>query len=84
MCPAPPGTGKTHAVIERARHLPVIEGRAAPGSRLAVSAPRHDLAEQTASKLDRALHLFSPPSLVRGGRPVCVYADAAKGLAAGR
>lgn len=81
---APPGTGKTHAVVERARHLPVIGQRAAPGARLAVSAPRHDLAEQTASKLAKSLHLFSPPSLLRNGRPVCVYADAAKALANGR
>ncbi len=81
---APPGTGKTHAVVEKARHLPVIGQRAAPGSRLVVSAPRHDLAEQTASMLPKSLHLFSPPSLVRNGRPVCVYAEAAKALATGR
>lgn len=81
---APPGTGKTHAVVERARRLPVIQGRARPGGRLVVSAPRHDLAEQTASKIPGALHLFSPPSLVRNGAPVCAYADAAKALAAGR
>lgn len=81
---APPGTGKTHAVVEKARHLPVIGQRAAPGARLAVSAPRHDLAEQTASKLSKSLHLFSPPSLLRNGRPVCVYAEAAKALATGR
>lgn len=82
---APPGTGKTHAVTEHARHLPVIGQRAAPGSRIAVSAPRHDLARQTASKVAKSLHLFSPPSLTDDeGRPVCAYADAAKGLAAGR
>lgn len=81
---APPGTGKTHAVVERARRLPVIQGRARPGGRLVVSAPRHDLAEQTAAKLPGSLHLFSPPSLVRNGAPVCVYADAARALAAGR
>jgi hypothetical protein len=81
---APPGTGKTHAVIDRARHLPVIQERAAPGERIAVSAPRHDLAEQTAAHIPGALHLFSPPSLVRNGRPVCVYAESAKHLATGR
>lgn len=81
---APPGTGKTHAVVERARRLPVIQGRARPGGRLVVSSPRHDLAEQTASKIPGALHLFSPPSLVRNGAAVCAYAEAAKALAAGR
>jgi hypothetical protein len=82
---APPGTGKTHAVAEHARHLPVIGQRAAPGSRVAVSAPTHKLAKQTAAKLPRALHLFSPPSLLdEQGRPVCAYAEAASGLAAGR
>lgn len=81
---APPGTGKTHAVVEHARRLPVINHRASPGSRLAVSSPRHDLAEQTAGKLPRSLHLFSPPSLVQNGRPVCVYAESAKALANGR
>jgi len=81
---APPGAGKTRAVVDHARRLPVIQGRARPGGRIAVSAPRHDLAEQTAGQLPGSLHLFSPPSLMRGGRPVCAYADAAKGLAAGR
>jgi DNA-binding transcriptional regulator YiaG len=83
---APPGTGKTHAVAQYARTLPPVGERAAPGSRVAVSAPRHDLARQTAAKLPRSLHVFSPPSLLdeETGRPVCAYADAARGLAAGR
>ena len=83
---APPGTGKTHAVAERARRLPVINERATPGSRIAVAAPRHDLAEQTAAKLPgRALHLFSPPSLLGpNGAPVCAYAESARALASGR
>lgn len=81
---APPGTGKTRAVVDHARRLPVIQGRARPGGRLVVSAPRHDLAEQTASNLPGSLHLFSPPSLTRHGRTVCIYADAAKALANGR
>lgn len=83
---APPGTGKTHAVAEHARHLPVIGQRAAPGSRIAVSAPTHKLARQTAAKLaPRSLHLFSPPSHVdeATGAPTCIYADAARALASG-
>lgn len=82
---APPGTGKTHAVAEHARGLPTIDGRARPGSRIAVSAPRHDLARQTAAKLPRSLHVFSPPSLVGpDGTPVCAFAEQARALAAGR
>lgn len=83
---APPGTGKTHGTVQFASRLPVIATRAAPGSRVAVSSPRHDLARQTASKLPgRALHVFSPPSMLRpDGTPVCIYADVAKHLAAGR
>ena len=80
---APPGTGKTHGVVEQARRLPVIGHHAKPGARLAVSAPRHDLAQQTASKLPGSLHLFSPPSLVRDGKPVCAYAESAKHFANG-
>lgn len=82
---APPGTGKTHAVAEHARHLPVIGARAAPGARIAVSAPTHKLARQTAAKLPRSLHIFSPPSHVdeTTGAPTCIYADAARALAAG-
>lgn len=83
---APPGTGKTHSVVELARRLPVIASRAAPGSRVAVAAPRHNLAQQTAAKLsDRSLHLFSPPSLVDAkGNPVCHFAGSGHALAAGR
>ena len=81
---APPGTGKTHAVAEYARRLPVIGQRAAPGARVVVSAPTHKLAKQTAAKLDRSLHLFSPPSHTGpDGRPTCIYAEAAGALAAG-
>jgi hypothetical protein len=85
---APPGTGKTHAVAEHARSLPVaVEGkRVAPGSRVAVSTPTHKLARQTAAKLTpRSLHLFSPPSHVdeTTGAPTCLYAEAARALAAG-
>lgn len=83
---APPGTGKTHGTVGFAERLPAIGQRAAPGSRLAVSSPRHDLAKQTAAKLPgRALHVFSPPSMVHAdGTPVCHYAEAARHLAAGR
>ena len=83
---APPGTGKTHAVADRARRLPTITSRAAAGARIAIAAPRHDLAEQTAAKLPgRTLHLFSPPSLLGDdGKPVCLYADSARALAKGR
>lgn len=81
---APPGTGKTHAVAEHARRLPVIGQRAAPGARVAVSAPTHKLAKQTAAKLDRALHLFSPPSHTGpDGKPTCIYAEAAGAFAGG-
>lgn len=82
---APPGTGKTHTVIEAARRLPVITDRAAPGSRIAVSSPTHKLSRQTADALpDRSLHLFSPPSMVDAkGVTVCVYAQAARHLASG-
>jgi len=81
---APPGTGKTHAVAEYAQSLPAIGKRAAPGARVAVSSPTHKLAKQTAAKLDRSLHLFSPPSHTGpDGRPTCIYAEAAGALAAG-
>lgn len=80
---APPGTGKTHAVAEHARELPPIEGRARPGQRIAVSAPTHKLAQQTAAKV-RSLRLFSPPSHVGlDGKPTCVYAESARAIAAG-
>lgn len=81
---ATPGTGKTQAVTDHARSLPPIEDRAAPGARIGVSAPQHRLARQTAAKVTRSLHLFSPPSLLgEDGRPVCVYAESAKHLAGG-
>lgn len=81
---APPGTGKTHAVAEFARSLPPIGARATAGARIAVSAPTHALAQQTAAKLPRSLRIFSPPSLIGpDGQPVCIYAEAARALAAG-
>lgn len=81
---APPGTGKTYAVTQHALTLPPIGERAAPGARIAVSAPTHKLAKQTASKIKRSLHLFSPPSHTNTeGQPTCIYAEAARSLAAG-
>ncbi len=80
---APPGVGKTTAVVARARALPAIGLRAAPGSRIGISAPTHRLARQIATKVP-ALHLFSPASHLTNGEPTCVYAESARHLAAGR
>lgn len=82
---APPGTGKTRSVIERARRLPVIQGRAAPGNRIALSVPRHELALQVVSALpENARRLFSPVShLAPDGSFTCLYHDAAEALAGG-
>lgn len=80
---APPGTGKTHGVIEYAKTLPAIEKRAAPGSRLGITAPSHRLAKQTAAQI-ASLHLFSPVSHTSPtGKPTCVYHEAAKSFASG-
>lgn len=80
----PPGLGKTRAVIERARRLPVIDERAAPGSRIALSVPRHDLAEQVLQQIpDRAMRLFGPLSHRTDGEPTCIHVTAATPLVAG-
>jgi DNA-binding transcriptional regulator YiaG len=81
---APPGTGKTRAVVDLAGTRPPIEKRAAPGSRIGILAPTHKLALQIGGKLPRVLRLFSPPSYLDStGAPVCVYVDSAKPLASG-
>ena len=80
---APPGTGKTQAVIAHAATLPPIEGRAAPGSRMAISVPTHKLGKQIASKT-RALRIYSPTSHTQAdGALTCIYSDSAGPLAAG-
>jgi transcriptional regulator with XRE-family HTH domain len=82
---APPGTGKTQAVLAHASTLPPIEGRAAPGSRMAISVPTHKLGKQIASKLPgRALRIYSPTSHTQpDGSLTCIYSDSATPLAAG-
>jgi hypothetical protein len=82
---APPGTGKTRAIVEHSDQLPPIGERAAPGSRIALSVPRHDLAQQVvAQRPNRSLRLFSPVSHVGAdGEPTCIYAEAARAFAAG-
>jgi hypothetical protein len=42
----PPGLGKTEAVIDHAKGLKLIEGRASPGQRIALSAPTTALAQE--------------------------------------
>ena len=82
---APPGTGKTQAVLAHAATLPPIEGRAAPGSRMAISVPTHKLGKQIAAKLPgRALRIYSPTSHTQpDGTLTCIYSDSATPLAAG-
>lgn len=82
---APPGTGKTRAVLAHSDTLPDVGARARPGSRLALSVPRHDLARQiVAQRPDRSLRIFSPVSHRRpDGTPTCIYSDAAQAFAAG-
>lgn len=82
---APPGTGKTRSVIDRARRLPVIIDRATPGSRIALSVPRHDLALQVVAAMpEGARRLFSPVSHQGpDGAYTCVYREAAEALADG-
>lgn len=80
---APPGTGKTQAVIAHAATLPPIEGRAAPGSRMAISVPTHKLGKQIAAKT-RSLRIYSPTSHTQAdGSLTCIYSDSAGPLAAG-
>ena len=80
---APPGTGKTQAVIAHASTLPPIEGRAAPGARMAISVPTHKLGKQIASKT-RSLRIYSPTSHTQAdGTLTCIYSDSAGPLAAG-
>lgn len=81
---APPGTGKTQTVTDHAQTLPSIGERALPGSRLGISSPRHDLAKQTAAKLPKSLHLFSPPSHTdSSGKKTCIYSESAQSFASG-
>jgi len=82
---APPGTGKTQAVLAHAATLPPIEGRAAPGSRMAISVPTHKLGKQIAAKLPgRSLRIYSPTSHTQpDGSLTCIYSDSATPLAAG-
>ncbi|MDO9020546.1 MAG: helix-turn-helix transcriptional regulator [Deltaproteobacteria bacterium] len=82
---APPGTGKTRAIVEHSDNLPAIVERAAPGSRIVLSVPRHDLALQVVGQRpDRALRLFSPVSHVGPkGEPSCIYVEAARAFANG-
>ena len=80
---APPGTGKTQSVIAHAATLPPIEGRAAPGSRMAISVPTHKLGKQIAAKT-RSLRIYSPTSHTQAdGTLTCIYSDSAGPLAAG-
>lgn len=82
---ASPGAGKTEAVLRRARRLPILEDRAAPGSRIALTAPTNELALQVFVRAEgRAMRLFGPLSHVGpGGAYTCIHRDAAEPLVAG-
>lgn len=81
----PPGLGKTQAILNRAVHLPVITDRAAPGSRMALATPHHDLARQIRGDLpERTRRLFGPLAHRQpDGRYTCIHREAAQGLADG-
>ena len=82
---APPGVGKTQAVVALAGEKPLVGKPAAPGARIAVSVPTHRLSQQIATKLPgRSLRIFSPVSHTGpDGEPTCIYAGAARALAVG-
>ena len=82
---APCGAGKTRA----ARLVAVARAQknSRTGCRTAISVPSHALAIQICNDLQAdgigPLRLYSPASLKIDGEPVCLFAEAAKHLAAG-
>lgn len=84
----PPGLGKTEAVIGHAKGLAKIEGRAAPGSKIGLSAPTTALAveiqQRAAAAGVKALRVFGPLGHTQpDGTPTCVHHAAAVPLVAG-
>ena len=72
---APPGTGKTQAVVRVAADLPPIPVgvNARPGQRMAVSTPTHKLAKQTAAQARRSISSADPTQLISSAaaNPAC-------------
>lgn len=81
----PPGLGKTQSILDQARRLPVINGRARPGDRLALGTPHHALALQIRRDVpERSRRLFGPLAHRQpDGSHTCIHHDAAASLAEG-
>lgn len=80
-----PGTGKTNAVIERARRLPLITDRAAPGARMALAGVTNNLTMQIRAEMpDRVARVFGPLSHIGpGGEYTCIHRECAQALVNG-
>ena len=84
----PPGLGKTEAVIDHAKGLAKIDGRAKPGQRIGLSAPTTALATEIQRRAEgagvRTLRVFGPLGHTQAdGTPTCIHHEVAKPLVAG-